>query len=234
MYRQERTSEDVNPLKVRVRQVFSGNGEKTIAETVHCPATESAVDLRACEVCGHDQGHFESSCAHLIFCDHKKARGATLRQLQRHRRDQRNRTPIRDVMTTNVLCVRPDVSVEAIRSLLLEREISAAPVVDARGAPLGVISKTDLVQYRHDTDGTGVVEPKLDNGFHTSDLTDATVADVMAPLTIAFHEDASVSEVAAAMASDHVHSLPIVGDDGTVVGIVSSLDIVGWYVRGDA
>ena len=231
MEAQRQRSEEVEPIKIRVRQVFHGNGESTHARTVFCPARDRSVSVRACDVCGHGQGQYERPGSETIFCDHGGARDAALRQLLREPVATRDRTPVRDVMTAHVLCVRSDVSLEALSSLLLERNITAVPVVDDRGSPIGVVSKTDLLQHRYDNGETEVVDTALDAGFHESTFAAATVADIMVPVPITFFEDAIVSQVAAVMAYERLHSLPIVGNDGTVVGIVSSLDVVGWYAQ---
>ena len=51
----------------------------------------------------------------------------------------------RDIMTDTVLSVRPDTSVSQVAGLLLDRGISAVPVVDSDGAPLGMVSEGDLI-----------------------------------------------------------------------------------------
>src|SRR5271166_4871072 len=50
-----------------------------------------------------------------------------------------------DVMTTNVITVSPDTSVQALATLLSERGISGVPVVDADGRPIGIVSEGDLL-----------------------------------------------------------------------------------------
>jgi predicted transcriptional regulator len=52
----------------------------------------------------------------------------------------------KDVMTSPVVTVGPDASVMDVARLLLERHISAAPVVDGSGALLGVVSEGDLMR----------------------------------------------------------------------------------------
>ena len=51
----------------------------------------------------------------------------------------------RDIMTDTVLSVCPDTSVSQVAGLLLDRGISAVPVVDSDGAPLGMVSEGDLI-----------------------------------------------------------------------------------------
>ena len=52
----------------------------------------------------------------------------------------------RDIMTTPVLTVTKDVTVREVARLLLERHISAVPVVDGDGILLGVVSEGDLIR----------------------------------------------------------------------------------------
>lgn len=229
MHSKDDTTRDITPIRIRTRRVFSGSGESTDARTVHCPARGSSVSASACQLCGHDRGFHVSPAEEVLFCDHEEAREAMPEQPQPIRNQLRDRTPVRELMTAQVLCVRPDVSLEALQSLLLERGISSAPVVNDRGEPLGMVSKTDLVQHRHDAGETEMVERRVEAGFHTSALVEATVADIMTPLSITLPEDALIAQAAAVMAYERMHTLPVVGVDGTVIGIVSSLDIARWY-----
>ena len=50
-----------------------------------------------------------------------------------------------DVMTTDVITVDPDMTVQALARLLAERGISGAPVVDSNGRLVGIISEGDLL-----------------------------------------------------------------------------------------
>src|SRR4051794_11164428 len=56
----------------------------------------------------------------------------------------------RDVMNTEVLSVRPDLSVHALAAFLTERQISGAPVVDVHGRLMGVVSLTDIAESAPD------------------------------------------------------------------------------------
>jgi CBS domain-containing protein len=50
-----------------------------------------------------------------------------------------------DVMTTKVVAVAPDTPVTEIAKLLLERHVSAVPVVSDAGRLLGIVSEGDLI-----------------------------------------------------------------------------------------
>lgn len=157
-------------------------------------------------------------------------------------------TLVSEIMTNDVLCVREDVGVETIRLLFVEKGISGAPVVDDQGKPVGVISKTDLVrdlpailrnapvtdevesEPKNDVEwriGDGASRP-LAPGFHTERLPATTVWEIMMPLAFTLSMDATVAQAAALMAHEGIHRIVIVGTDGTVAGILTSLDVARW------
>jgi CBS domain-containing protein len=51
----------------------------------------------------------------------------------------------RDLMTTRVISVGPDTPAREIARMLAENRISAVPVIDGAGAPIGMVSEGDLV-----------------------------------------------------------------------------------------
>ncbi|MDA0220752.1 MAG: CBS domain-containing protein [Proteobacteria bacterium] len=57
----------------------------------------------------------------------------------------------RDVMTRQVATVAPETPVREIARILLERGVSAAPVVDEAGCPVGMVSEGDMIGREDDT-----------------------------------------------------------------------------------
>src|SRR5574342_291684 len=51
----------------------------------------------------------------------------------------------KDIMTKDVITVRPDTSIEELASLLVENRISGAPVVDDSGNLYGIVTENDLI-----------------------------------------------------------------------------------------
>lgn len=118
------------------------------------------------------------------------------------------------IMTKSPACVHHDLPVSAVTALLVERGVSGVPVVDEHGRPIGVISKSDLVEHTH-----------------AKGLRDATVGDIMMSVAFTVNEQSPIGMAAAMMATEGVHRLPVVDSHGRVVGIVSTLDIVRWYAQ---
>ena len=53
---------------------------------------------------------------------------------------------VEELMTASVITAQPHHSVEHVRGMLEKNSISAVPVVDSDGHPIGIVSSTDLVQ----------------------------------------------------------------------------------------
>jgi len=139
-----------------------------------------------------------------------------------------------DVMTTDVITVDPEMKVQALATLLAERGISGAPVVDANGALVGIISEGDLLHRaeigaarRHrvrrrswwlDHYASDVAREYIkDHGRAVKDIMTRDVATVA--------EDADLAEVAALLEAKRVKRVPVMRD-GKVVGIISRANIV--------
>lgn len=135
---------------------------------------------------------------------------------------------VREVMTSPAVTVRPRETVrEAIR--LLERyRITALPVVDEQGRPVGVVSEADLL---HDA-----VLP--DQRAHVRSVSPGEarpgvhVEDVMTRQVITIPADSDLADAAGLMEGTAIKSLPVVLH-GRVVGVLSRRDIIGTLARQD-
>lgn len=112
----------------------------------------------------------------------------------------------RDIMSKEVIVLTPDMDVQEAADLLVRYRIHGAPVVDAAGMLVGMVSLVDLVG-----------KPG------------GTVRDIMTPDPVVAMEDTPVEELAQLMLDEMVRRVPIVRG-GQVVGIVSASDIVRVYL----
>ena len=141
-----------------------------------------------------------------------------------------------DLMNPDVVTVGEDMRLKALAAFLVQHEISGAPVVDADGQLVGVVSMFDVARAtaapEQDRGGflQSVREPDpiaLDGDGVDDEL---TVGDVMTTNVFTVGDDTPVSEVAAMMVHHHLHRVLVVRDE-EVVGIVSSSDLLGLLVE---
>ena len=141
----------------------------------------------------------------------------------------------RDIMTTELVTVAPSTSVSALAQLLVERKISAAPVVDD-GKLVGLVSEGDLL-HREEV-GTEEQPSWWRELFRsTEDRAKAYLkahgqkaADVMTTSLMTVGPDAEIGEIAEVMERHHVKRVPVV-DQGRLMGIVSRADLLRLLVK---
>jgi CBS domain-containing protein len=140
----------------------------------------------------------------------------------------------RDFMTSPVVSVTPDMPVNQVARVLLEHGISAAPVVDERGEPIGMISEGDLIarddrarEARRDWWLTLLAEGEaLHPDFLAGVKAPQTrVRDVMTSPVITVGEETELRDVARLLTAHRIKRVPVLSD-GRVVGILSRADCV--------
>lgn len=138
----------------------------------------------------------------------------------------------RDVMTADVVTVGPDATVSEIAKLLLERRISAVPVVDTARHVIGIVSEGDLMRRAElgtekrpgswwlglfDVPESSAVEYVKSHGVRAADIMTRTVSTVS--------EDAPLAEIANILEEKHIKRVPVIRDEG-LVGIVSRANLL--------
>lgn len=143
-------------------------------------------------------------------------------------------TMVRDVMSTNVVTLRPEQGVAEAADILAADKIGAAPVVDG-GALVGLLRDEDLILTEANVHvptaisflGADFVLPSALHRFE-SELKKAagsTVGDVMTTEFAAIAPDDSVEALATLMHDHDVTHVPVVDGDA-LVGIVARGDLV--------
>lgn len=137
----------------------------------------------------------------------------------------------RELMSTNLVVVPPETPATAVAALLASRGISAVPVVDASGAPVGLVTEGDLIRRLADAKpgpmgwflGLFKESGKLADRF--SKAHGKTARDVMTADLSTVGEDASAEDIARLMEERGIRRVPVV-KDGRLVGIVSRADLL--------
>jgi CBS domain-containing protein len=140
----------------------------------------------------------------------------------------------RDIMTTEVLTVSPETSISELSKILENRRIGGLPVVDKDGRLLGVITQSDLVERARDLELPPAINI-LDFHFYlqipshllqrVEKMLGTTVGDCMTPNPITVAPDTPVSRIAALMAKQKMHTIPVL-EGGKIVGVIGKMDLV--------
>jgi CBS domain-containing protein len=231
-------------LPLRNRRTLGADGEEVIAATLYCPVRERSVGVVECESCDRFHAleferHVTSVMCHCETAAPTPAEEAVLRDALGGPPDPQ--TPLADIMSKEVVCVRFDMDVQKVKDLLIERGFSGVPVVDDRGRAIGVVSRADVMRFEWDQDITTEteMEPVTVKPSSSDEIglipdhepAHVTAGDIMSTVVIALPENANIGQAASLMAFEGIHRLPIVSDEGEVVGILSSLDVLRWFGR---
>jgi CBS-domain-containing membrane protein len=137
------------------------------------------------------------------------------------------------VMTRQVVTVRPTTPYKELVTLMSQHAISALPVVDlvgSEGRVVGLVSEDDLLAKER----AGAERRMTSRGRGEQAKAHAEAAqDVMTSPVVAVAPDDSLARAARLMHRARIRHLPVVDDDGRLVGIVSRSDLLKPYLRSD-
>ncbi|MFW5792015.1 MAG: CBS domain-containing protein [Desulfohalobiaceae bacterium] len=143
-------------------------------------------------------------------------------------------TTVSEIMTRDVITVRPDTPVAEAAKLLLDKRVNGLPVVDEDNTLVGIICQSDLITQQKKLplptyftllDGLipltslGSVERQI-NKMSATEVKDAMTVD---PVSVS--PDSDVQEVANLMVEKNFHTIPVV-KEGKLAGIVGKEDIL--------
>ena len=150
------------------------------------------------------------------------------------------RTKVRDVMTTRVVAVKRNATFKDIATLLTEYRVSAFPVLDDEGKVIGVVSEADMLSKEALVADMGVQAARLGrisgSPYHDEFAKAAavTAGDLMTKPPVVVTPDEPVTSAARLMYHGRVKRLPVVGEKGQLIGIVSRADVLSVYSRPDS
>lgn len=144
--------------------------------------------------------------------------------------------PANQVMTTSVLSFAADEPVIDAMGRLVEAEVDGGPVLDPDGRVVGMLSTGDLIVQESRLHFPtvisllgGVMELPSSQRHFEEDLrkaASATVSDAMASEVVTVGPDDTVETIATRMHDNDVSRIPVVDDDGRLLGLVARGDIL--------
>ncbi|GAB4242247.1 MAG: hypothetical protein Kow0027_00590 [Saprospiraceae bacterium] len=113
-------------------------------------------------------------------------------------------------MTRDVVSVRKDDPIESVKKLLFEKRIHHIPVVDDDNKLVGIITSWDLIKSQKPFSEYGKIK----------------VEELMTQNVAAMRPNELIGAAAMVFLKNLFHGLPIVDDEGKLVGIVTTHDIL--------
>lgn len=143
---------------------------------------------------------------------------------------------VKEIMTKDVVSVKPDHNAKEALTLLFKMQISGLPVIDAQGRLVGMFTEKDILtailpSYIEKV-GRFVYEenPKsIKKKFEG--LVNLTVSQLMRKDVVTVDENASLCEVARLILTQKVRRIPVLNKEKRVVGIIVREDIVKAYTK---
>lgn len=142
-----------------------------------------------------------------------------------------------DLMTANPVSINENANLKEALALFIDKGFTVAPVIDDAGRAIGVLSCSDiLIHDRNKVDylALAVESSPLETaqgesvrrGFQVESVDSTCVADLMTPAVFSVRPDTPAAGIVAEMTRLHVHHLFVLDESGTLVGVISPLDIL--------
>jgi CBS domain-containing protein len=138
-------------------------------------------------------------------------------------------------MTAHVHVATPSTPFKVLVRLLQENRISAVPIVDQHGMPVGVVSESDLLLKERLAELADEDRPRhLWRGRHEHEKARGVIAaELMTSPAITIALDARLAEAARVMQERNVRRLIVVDGRGRIAGIATRSDLLQIFLRTD-
>jgi CBS domain-containing protein len=139
---------------------------------------------------------------------------------------------VQDVMTTTVVTVDQSTPYKEIARLLADNRISGVPVLSTGQRVVGMVTEANLLADEEKRAWERIAVPG--HGLRPQRHWALTAGELMSSPAITIRPDATIAHAAHVMNEHHVRRLPVVDEDGCLLGIVSRRDLLSVFLRPDA
>jgi CBS domain-containing protein len=142
---------------------------------------------------------------------------------------------VSDVMTRTVHVASPLAPFKLLVRLIEENRISAIPIVDQQGLPVGIVSESDLLlkERRAELESSHDLLHVQKRRHERAKAAGMVASDLMTSPAMTVASDTSLSEAARLMQEKNVRRLVVVDPRGRIAGIVSRSDLLQVFLRTD-
>lgn len=139
-----------------------------------------------------------------------------------------------DLMTRPVVQAPRDMPFKELVGLLAESDVTAVPVVDGSGRPIGVVSEGDLLRKSSgQADPSGLLPVPHLEAWERAKAEGARAEQLMSAPAVCARPEWTVVEAARVMSDRSVKRLPVVDETDKLLGIISRGDLLRVFLRHD-
>lgn len=145
---------------------------------------------------------------------------------------------VKDIMTSNVISLSPEMSIERAAAVLFDNNLSGAPVLDKNNNLVGIVTEYDFI-----SPDLKIHIPTYIKLLKTIDLVkkdpkakllqanlekikNTKVKDIMTKDVITIDPESELDSLIKLIIDNRINPVPVVGEEGDLLGIVSRADLV--------
>ena len=133
-------------------------------------------------------------------------------------------TKIKEIMTTNVITLRPYDTMDKVKEVFDQNNIHHIPIIGSNKI-VGIISQSDYLKILH---GFTLFKTQNSETYNNAILRSLLVAEVMTRQVATLSPEDSIQIAADHLRENHFHALPIVSENKELFGIVTTYDLINY------
>ncbi len=140
----------------------------------------------------------------------------------------------RDIMTTKIVTIKKDATIEDLANLFIEHKVNGIPVVDEEENVIGIVTEGDLIEQNKNLhiptvialfDAVIPLEGQKTFESEVKRLTASKVEDIYNDKVISVTPDKDVQYVGTLMADNDIHTIPVI-EGKKLLGIIGKVDVI--------
>jgi len=138
---------------------------------------------------------------------------------------------VNEIMSDRVHTLNVNDTLKDALAMMLEHQLTTVPVVDLDHRCVGILSRSDMTELFLEQDGelsnmldTPLSMQRLYRSLETCDV--RNVSELMTYEVVSIEDGKSLTEACQQMTRQRIHHMPVVDENGRLIGIVSTFDVV--------
>ncbi|MFQ5673434.1 MAG: CBS domain-containing protein [Nitrospinales bacterium] len=140
----------------------------------------------------------------------------------------------RNIMSEDVVTIKKDASIDELAAMFIKHKVNGIPVVGDADEVIGIVTEGDLIEQNKNLhiptvitlfDAVIFLESNKKFEAEMKKLAATKVGDICQFKVVTVSPDEPVARVAAIMADENIHTLPVV-ENGKLAGVIGKLDVI--------